>query len=445
MLVAFPIEDGQMFPWADSGSAPEMQKAAQRCFVDASVCLRAGSVDDAGWPSIGDLSINGDTLSFSVRVDGVSVPITVSGSPTVKFPIVSGAASWGSYVVVLSSEGVSDFCANFPPAGGILRSSSVGSEGSYVRLCAKCVTFASEGIRSLEIYNGVDALEDGPHSVVVGDVSIRPGNNMLLAENDDDPNAVELNAEPGAGLGIVPCVCENETGTEAHRLIGGADGHARIFNDTCYDLEPNTSTGVLQIHTKCTACCTCSMYESIVNRRLVVLANAVRKAKKDIYAMYEAYESAVKKFNARIARPTMADVSLTLTGMPIGAKISPVIGNSRVKGKMERCVFTAILCNSSFFSITAEVGSIIGTSSVVEASAAWSDANGGPLSKTGDGPGGATGRFVIYPGRSLVVTFVSVKDEMVSSVVTGGYTGSISVGVSWEGGFLGNLSKTVSV
>ena len=50
---------------------------------------------------------------------------------------------------------------------------------------------------------------------------------------------------------------------------------------------------------------------------------------------------------------------------------------------------------------------------------------------------------------SLVITFVSVKSKMVSSVATGGFTGSVSVGLSYKKNGakknLGTLEKTVSV
>jgi hypothetical protein len=51
---------------------------------------------------------------------------------------------------------------------------------------------------------------------------------------------------------------------------------------------------------------------------------------------------------------------------------------------------------------------------------------------------------------SLVIAFVSVKKDMVGAASTGGYSGSISVGLSYssEGGnsgSLGILRKTVEV
>lgn len=443
MLVPFPFEDGQTLEWSDPSRADELQAALQSCFVDAGVSLSATSVEAGEWPSIGEFSLDGGTLSFTLSASGAQTRLSASGSSTTRFPIISGTGPWGSYVIVLSSKGISGLSSISPSAHVSFLSFPLGGEGTRLRLCAKCVTLSPAALKSIQVWDGVHDYDAGPHFTLSGDVSVRPGHNMLISEGGD-PSEIELNADPGAGLGVLPCSvdCEDDDGL----LIGGSDGHVRLFNDTCYDLEPSSYTGVISVHAKCTACCTCGMYESIVEDRLAVLADAVRAAKREIDSMHQAYESAVKKFNERITRPIIEDVSLTLSGMPIGARLSPKISNEDVKGRMERCVFTATVVNSSYFDLTFKVSSLNGTDYVAEASAAWSDAGGAPLSVTGDGPGEVvSGTYVVCPGRSLVVTFVAVKGAMVSRVVTGGYTGSISVEVSWSEGFLGSISQSASV
>lgn len=444
MLVPFPFEDGQTLEWEDPSRADELQASLQRCFVDASVVLESESVADGEWPCAGDFSVDGDALSFTLSASGSQTRLSVSGSSMSAFPIVSGRAPWGSYVIVMSSDGISGLASISPPVLGLSHTTPSGSEGTYLRLCARCVTLSPAGLKSVQVWDGVNGFDEGPHFTLNGDVSIMPGNNMLISESGD-ASEITLNADPGAGLGAIPC--KKDCADGAHDiLLGGSSGHTRIFNDTCYDIEPSSYTGVISLHAKCTACCTCGMYESIVDDRLSVLADAVRKAKKDIDSMHDAYEGAVRRFNDRIRAPILDDASLTLSGMPIGAKVSPKISNDDVKGKMERCVFTAIVVNSSYFDLTFKIVTMEGTDSIAEASAAWSDAEGAPLSVTGDGPGDVTsGTYVVCPGRSLVVTFVAVKETMVSRVATGGYSGSISVDVSWSGGFLGSLNKSASV
>ena len=202
---------------------------------------------------------------------------------------------------------------------------------------------------------------------------------------------------------------------------------------------------------KCTACCTCAMYESIVNDRLAPLSAIVRQAKADIASHLSEYENAVKRFNHRLLRPTASDVRLSLSGMPVGANLSPKLAETKVKGKMGRCAFTAIIRNSSYSVINATVYSLSGSDTVVEASASWSGADGTPKSKTGNAASDIVGQtFSIMPGMSLVVTFVSVKNEMVGAASTGGYKGSISVGISYStengpSGSLGIMRKSVEV
>jgi hypothetical protein len=411
---------------------------------------------EGGWPSIGGFSIGESQMSFCISAGGFEKLITVSASAS-GFPIVSGKAPFGSYVVVVSAEGVRDFIAFCsensisPPVPG----SSSPSElvGVFLKLCSKCVTRTPVGLTSIRVYDGVNPRGEGPHFILNGNVSVKPGNNMLLS--DPDENGIQIGAIPGAGLGVVPCLCDN--GSIVKPPIMSPDGHIRIFNDTCYDVEPwiensgSKRIGHLKLHAKCTACCTCSMFESIVNDRLAPLSEIVRQARRDMYEYLSKYEDAVRRFNQRLQRPTMSDVRLSLSGMPVGTNLSPKLSKTKVRGRMGRCAFTAILRNSSYSVISATIISLSGSDSVVEASASWTGENGEPMSKTVNSNSDMLNKtFSVMPGMSLVVTFLSVKKDMVGSASTGGYSGSISIGVSYstEGGpsgSLGILRKSVEV
>lgn len=465
MLIPFPFEDGQFLLWSRPEIAAEAQIALQRCFVDAGIYVDSESILEGEWPSIGSFSTSGSTVSFSISAAGSLKQISVDASDE-RFPYVSGKTPWGSYVIVMSSEGMKDFCSfcssnsispSSPPAQG--NSSTSGQEGYYLRLCAKCVTMKQHGLSSIMVYDGVSPKEDGPHFVLTGDVSVKPGNNMTILEPDEGVG-VSLNAVPGAGLGTVPCGTSGQSCSLPR--ISSPDGHVRLFNDTCYDLEPGQTYEIsvdgeprmsrdMIIHAKCTSCCTCAMYESIVNDRLAPLFDIVKSSKESIDGLLSDYESAVKRFNQRIKRPSLSDISLSLTGMPIGKNLSPKLSNTSVRGKMARCAFTAMLKNSSYANIYATVLELSGTDSVVEASASWSDEDGSPKSKTGNSAGSIIGSsFTVYPGRSLAVTFISKKSGMVKSVSTGGYSGAISFVLSYsaqEGvsGGLGVLRRSVEV
>lgn len=459
-LVPFPFEDGQCLAW-DFHDPNEAQLALNRCFVDAASVIRSKSIEEVGWPSIGLLSIVGSSLAFSICCGNDRSPILVSRSGE-RFPIVSGDAPWGSYVVVMSSEGVGafiDFCNSngvSPPSSG--RSSPSEMDGDFfLRLCPKCVTLVSEGLSSIRVYDGVRDRESGPHFTLTGDVSIRPGNNMLLTE-PDGTEGIGLSAVPGAGLGVVPCRCETEPGVSL--ALSSPDGHVRLFNDTCYDLEPCETVDivvdgearkskVLRIHEKCTACCTCSMYESIVNDRLAALADTIRQAKADLDGLIGTYEHGVQVFNRRISHAKLKEVKVSMSGMPIGANLSPKMTSGKVKGKLNRCAFTATLKNTALFKIYATVSSLSSNGTVVEAATSWSTQSGTQNSRAADSASEIKGRtYAIYPGRSMSVTFVSVKKDMVSSVKkmkTGNHKGKISFSISNASGHLGTISRTVSV
>lgn len=458
MLIAFPFEDGKFLAWSD-GDASALQLALQKCFVDASIYI-SDHVINGDWPAIGMFYVADNMLCFKISACGHEVQLAVSAQ-TDRFPIVSGKAPWGYYTVVLSSEGIKDFLALSPPA---LTSSSAGRDGVYLPLCAKCVTVKPLCLDSIMVYDGIHPMEDGPHFVLKGDVSVKPLYNVIISEPEEDSDGnsqkgMQISAVPGAGIGCIPCVCTESV--SGNSILAGTDGHARIFNDTCYDFEPGeigtrvfngkvVRSQKLIISAKCTACCTCQMYESIVNDKLVSIANAVRMAKSELDIYHAKYEQGVKQFNKRMNEASLSDVRLSISGMPIGEKLSPKIRNTRVKGKMSRCAFTAIICNSSFFTVNASLNSLTGTDSIVEVVASWSDIVGNPLSTVGNSVTSVLGKYTIYPGRSLVVNFISVKNDMSGSVSTGGYSGTISVGLSYianDGSTrsLGSLQKTVSV
>jgi hypothetical protein len=442
MQIAFPFEDDQCLPWGHDERL-RLQQALQKCFVDASVSLADHSIPEDGWPAIGSFSVADNTLgcALSVGDDIVQVSIRADGD---RFPILYGKRPWGAYILVAAAEGAAEFVslcnelAISPPAP--TQTSSTGRDGAFwLRLCPKCVNVRPVSLTSIRVFDGVDAKDGGPHFVLTGDVVVRPGNNMQLAEPDDMENGIELNATPGAGLGRVACVCAETAGGNA--ALAGPDGGARLFNDTCYDLEvgekyineDGLETQDLKIHVKCTACCTCAMYESIVNDRLVQLANIVREAKRRIGELHQSYESAVQRFNTRLVRPTLSDVTLTLSGMPIGANVSPKIGNNMVSGKMSRCAFSALVRNSSFSALMVTVTGMSGTDSIVEAIAAWTNEPGEPQETVSDSAGGVVGKtYTIYPGRSLSVTYVSEKNAQVSQVSTGGFSGKFAVAIAYR-------------
>ena len=463
-MVQFPFEDGSYDTMSDAGMPDEQIARVNGCFVDAGIYLHSHSVTEKEWPSIGLIGVSGKSLNFTISCRGSMKSLSVSASGE-RFPVVSGQEPWGTYFVVLSSEGIlglieyfessssSSSSSSSPPAAGC--SSPDSPEGErFFRICAKCVTFTPETLSSIRVFDGVGDRSSGPHFILSGDVRVRPGNNMEISVPEGD-NGISISAVPGAGTGIVNCGCKDKP--EYVSSINSPDGHTRIFNDTCYDIEPAEFGTVvidgeervsrrIRIHAKCTACCTCEMYESIVNDKLAALFSSVKKAKEDIEGLLEVYENGVSAFNMRMRRPSKDDMAVSLSGMPIGKNVSPNLVGNDVIGKMSRCVFTATLRNNSYFTVNARVNSMSGTNVIVEASASWSDASGNPKSKTGDNAGSISGSsYSIYPGRSLVVTFVSVKNMMVGKVKTGGFTGNISFGLTTPKGSLGTISRTVSV
>lgn len=453
-LVAYPFEDGQLLAW---GCAPDearlRQSALEACFADASLYISSdrASLDGDGWPSVGDFRFGLDYIGFSISVGGLLASFHATASSE-RFVTKYQWVNWGECAITASSEGIRSLLAlGISPPAPV--PSSSGREGAWLRLCARCFSLHPRCLTSVRVYDGVGDMGKGPHFVLDGDIAIMAGNNMEAEAGD---GGVTLSAVPGAGMGTIPCADTCEKGGASP--IIGPDGHVRIFGDTCFDVEPGIVAdtdgkrlyGQIRLHSKCTSCCTCEMYGSIVNDRLRPLADTVRKAKADIAGLLATYEDAVERFNARMSKPTLDDVGLTLTGMPAGNRLGPQLENTDVRGLMGRCAFTAILRNSSYAVLDASVYSIAGTDDVVEVSASWIE-DGVPKTRTGDSAGAITGlTFPVRPGQSLALTFVSKRRSMVGSVTTGGYQGSVSIGLSYttlsgEKGSLGILKKSVEV
>lgn len=502
-LVAFPFEDGQLLDWEDGIDAEFAQQTLQKCFVDASVSVCLNTVS-GGWPSLcgfafGKSSSNGSevedrrVLTFYVEACGKRAQLKASASSDA-YPIISGSSDFGWYSVTMCSEGLRELSELGPSSFDL-----PDAESSMLRLCPRCFSQLPAELTSFRVYNGYsittyDTSVSGysvgdlcryrrwffrcmrsvsagaefdsrfwkevgfndmdPDFTLTGDVSVIPGNNLSLTEPDSE-HGIELNAIAGAGLGTLPCDCESSVGISTQ--LKSEDGHVRLFNDTCYDIEPSIETeggktvGILRMHEKCTACCTCDMYASIVNDKLKPLADEVRLAKTKISEELEDYEDSVSKFNARISKPELSDVTLSLTGMPVGKNISSNLSNGSVSGKMERCAFSAVVRNSSYSTVKATVCSLAGTDSVVDVTASWTDEDGEARSLAGDSADELYGTdFSISPGKSLIVNFVSRIDADVSGIFTSRYSGSISVSLSYVSSSgdlvtLGILNKSAEV
>lgn len=406
-LVNFPFADGQ-----DT-------QGVFACFADALVY-----VIGADEPVIRNVTSDGITLRFELAVGQDVERLSVARS-SVAFPIASGRRSWGSFVFVLSSMGIRStgaipetICPT--PAG----SSSLAGEG--LSLAPRCVVHAPRGVTSIKVYDGVRPKSAGPHFTLDGDVSFKPGNNFAFAQVEG-VNGFELRAVPGAGMGVIPCECEEGDDNSKSQLYS-EDGHARLFNDTCYDMVPSTTDGTIQIHAKCTACCTCQMYEDIVNQRLVSIFNEVKQVKKDLKEYLATYEEAVDKFNKRMKRPAEEDVILTLSCAPqaknLGSRLSPDGG---VLGYMNRAIYTAVIRNNSFFDIDFIVENIEASGEIYEAVASWTLPGKKNMSAV-ISEGGGPDLFRVAPGYSLVITYVGVIEDNVHEADTDhAYSGSVTI------------------
>lgn len=426
----FPLADGQPVPVDD-----DVRTALFGCIVDAMVSV--SSPDDARSPRICNIGSDGTTFRVSVAMGQDFTPVSVSWSAAgqSEYPVVSGKTSWGFYTIVFSSEGIRDLGPLdlvFPSSAALVSSSA--EEGLY--FSPKAVNRASDGVSSIRVFDGVRPKEDGPHFVLGGDVLIRPGNNMTLGRYPDegDEGGVEISAVPGAGMGVVPCRCSS-AGVVSSGLKS-EDGHVRLFNDTCYDLEPSTSSGVLKIHAKCTACCTCDMYSSIVDDRLAVLSDSIRKARRDIQDALSVYEENVRAFNRRIASPEEEDIVVTMSGSALGKNMATKTNS--IAGSLDRASFRALVVNNAFvdvvITVTGMQSSGVIKDSTLNLGAARSVHGGGSL---------VDQSFVLSPGGCAAIAFVAVGRQL-STRAGASFTGSVSFSAEFRGNVFGTYTRSVT-
>ena len=454
-LSTYPFEDGEYERGLSKDPTGQL-RLWKRCFVDASIMINSTSIPDGGWPTV---SYFGYTqarhLIFDLSVCGTRKTLHYapkSGSSQ-EYPIFSGEEDWGWYTFTLSTEAINNYTMRIEDYFGEDGDGIVQGTGSDpLRLCARCVTLKPAELTSIRVYDGVQSKSSGPHFVLSGDVNILPGYNMQLAEPESE-TGVELNAVAGAGLGVIPCECTKSERSASP--IFSSDGHSRMFNDTCYDIEPyvRNGNGYLKIHAKCTACCTCDMYASIVNDRLADLAKQIRQSKEDLDTLLSEYELSVAKFNERINTQTIDDFTLSLSGMPVGSNVGSNLKNEKLKGYMLRCACSATLKNSSYKTAYAKIASIGGSSSkMLEVTASWENENGDLASWTGNSQSDAIGKgFFVKSGHSLVVTWISCAkklihktrpfdfSEQITFIIKEGWTGKTN------GKKVGTLTKKVEV
>jgi len=439
-LRSYPLADGQDVPM-EYGK----EQLLYGCIVDAMISIF--DPDEIMLPRICNISSDGTTLRLSIAVGSEEVPLSVAWSSTrsTQYPIVSGPAPWGYYTMVFSSDGIRDLGRMEPifPSSAPNDSSSAEEGFSGLYLAPRAVCRSPMGLRSIMVFDGVHPKSEGPHFIVGGDVAIKPGNNIKIedpADRGDDINGMVVSAIPGAGAGRVASV--KDTANTVVSQLRSEDGHVRIFNDTCYDIEPSTASagalpGHIKIHAKCTACCTCDMYSSIVNDRLSTLFDMVKEARRTIGDLQDKYETHVEKFNRRISKPSADDIYVKLIGTAIGHNLSTKTPN--IRGTLSRASFKCVVRNDFFepVSITFVKNQASGGSTIEDTSLKTS----GGISRHVDGAL-INNVFILGPGEYAIVNFVVFSNTWTSEAGGPAITASVEVTANFGGQRIGKYTET---
>lgn len=419
------------YPFSDDAvttADEDLSRLLFGCFTDALVQSKHGTVS----PKVTDITVSGHTLGFSLACDehpDSTIRLSCTHSPT-RFPVISGQSDWCWYTFVMSSDGIRELEAY----------DAQDWSGTSLALSDRCVGIDTPGVTELLVYDGAKTIDgrrltwqEAVHSedftYVTGDVMLKPGYNMAL--EFDGSNGVSLNARPGAGDGVAPCWCTSDKDKFKTPGLLGNDGHVRLFNDTCYDIIPYKSddVGMLSAHVKCKACCTCDMYASIVNDRLIPLRNDILKDRKTVNDAYGLYEENVLKWNERIATAMPEDIVITSTGTPLDANGTNLNIMSHIKGKMDRCGFSLIMRNDSFVKVTMVLDSFISNGSPFEAQVSYMKDGETPAIEQVDLSSKSKPLFRIdlEAGRSAVLTYSVRLRNMVHTDHQNGFMSKVQV------------------
>jgi hypothetical protein len=435
------------YPFADDSvlSVDEDDKAIAvfGCFVDAVVQLM--SPYSAAEPRVTGISVDGKVLSFTlVDAAGFGEPASLTCSATkARFPVISGKTGWCWYTFVMSSDGIGEF------AGVKEADPAMDVSGDVLQLSDRCLGRSANGVVTLDVYGGerepyegadrkctrLEALDLGPDWTVSGDVALREGNNMSITGGStvdalagvSDSNGLTLNAVPGAGAGRLPCECRDAVEFKTSGLPG-RDGHTRLFNDTCYDLVPMLYTpevAYLRMHVKCKACCTCEMYASIVNDRLVPLKDSVLASKRSLDSTLGKYETNVAKWNSRMKTATPEDIVVSASAVPLDAAGTNLRGGA-VLGMMSRCGFSVAVRNDSFVDVQVLLSDLMSNGDVFEAQVSFVDSSLQPRIVKLRPPGYGCD-VTLPPGRSMAFTCFVRPKSMVKTPRTSGFFANVLV------------------
>ena len=428
------------YPFADDStlSIPEgSARAVFGCFVDAMIQLKDHRSDIV--PKVIGISLLEHTLSFTLS--GPSRIVLNCTRSKSRFPVITGKTDWCWYTFVLSSDGIREL-ESITDLDGL--------SSDELELSPHCIGMPSLGVSTIEVYGGLkehdgrrltlqEALEASPDAIISGDIGIEEGFNAALSSEGTD---LTVTASPGAGAGTAPCPCEQTDQDSTRRGIWSKDGHVRLFNDTCYDYLPSGQerlSGSLILQAKCKACCTCEMYETLVNGRLVPLKNAILYAKRNLDRTLEDYEDSVRKWNERIHTATEDDIVMTMTAVPMESAGTNLSG-SGVSGRMSRCGFTANVRNDSFVNVKVVIDGITANGKIFQQTLGY---------LSGDTPvvkSSAAGQSVtLQPGKSLLISYFVRSDSYQRKSSRAGFSSTVRISAYHGDRLITRKSKVVNV
>lgn len=306
--------------WPFDSDFPALDRTVARLFADGAVILYPGDAAKTAW--VRDVSIEAGVLSFVVvktengeyDSNDSYMHLEIAANDDV---YAKTGASWCFFVAE---------CHEIAENEGLV------AEGPFRMDPAAC-TLEADRVTSISLYNHDPGSSENflTDFGISGDVTIRAGYNTYVGTDlkqagyissvpmQDPVVGCVIAAEPGLGLGTVPCDDSNDCSNDVIPHLGNvrpdSEGNVVIETDKCYQVSPDEHRWYQVIHHKtaqeyidnvhillqgrCTACCQCDDFVKI-NDRLAEQSDEVIKAYNNLVEGGTVYNDQAERFNNKL-------------------------------------------------------------------------------------------------------------------------------------------------
>jgi hypothetical protein len=318
------------YPFMEDAGVPDR---VCRLFCDAVVPVSYGRSFSARLTGI---DVSDESISFSISSEGEDHGFSLNLSEC-----------RGSYHV--ARDGRLSVVVDMDHA----RDSERFSDDGPYPLSPSCADFDPRAVTSISLMRRTDGDPVSTYEGKIdGLVRLVSGTNARIVASE---SGMEINAEPGAGKGRVPCDCpEPESDSSVPFLVPESTGDIVLDGDGCIQVNTdNVST--ITISGRCTACCPTSKYQDQLNR-LKELMDVVKSTYSTSVELAGKYNRYATFFNEFLDEPIDDELVVSVPAFaPVPRERSDEWSNMRVLGSHNKAMVSTNVANLSQKDVSVEL------------------------------------------------------------------------------------------